>query len=203
MRPSLIIAVCAILSALPGWSQARTYSPDATSGPPGRLEVFGGFSLAGGGAPEGADTTGTDYGFNGGAAFHLISHVFLVADVSQFFHPQGGVDTTSDTAFLLGPRYWVPVGSNSRLSVFGEFLAGGDTYHNNGQFYTFRYNNATTFAMAAEGGLDYALSRHLTARFEGGYLHSTLDYSTYAGPANPAATPNNRGRFAVDMVYRF
>lgn len=187
----------------PAWSQTGSASSDVPSAEHARAEVFGGFSLAGGGPPQGGGKSAVDYGFNGGADFHLFPHVFLVGDVSQYSDPTDSVNTASDTAFLVGPRYLVAVGRNSPVSVFGECLAGGNSFHNNGQSYTFLYNSDTTFAFAADVGLDYALSRRLSLRLEGGYLHSTLDYSTYGGPAIPASTSNNRGRFAVDAVYRF
>lgn len=191
------------ISNSPAWCQAHPKASDVPSASNAEGEVFGGFSLTGGGASQAGGATGAEYGFNGGADFRLMPHFFLVADVGQFSHPTQSVDSTSDTTFLFGPRYLVSMRHNPRVSIFGEFLAGGDTYHNNGQAYTFAYNSATTFAFAVQGGADYALSRHMSVRFEGGYLHSTLDYSTYGGPPTPATTSNNRGRFAVDFVYRF
>lgn len=194
MRNPLFLTFCAILLSTQAWSQVTVDVPSAEQA---RADVFGGFSLAGGGV------LGTNYGFNGGADFRLFPHVFLVADVSQFSHPKNGENSSSDTAFLFGPRYLIPIRSNSRTSAFGQFLAGGDTFHNNGQTYTFTYNSATTFALAAEGGLDYAWNKRFSARFEGGYLHSSLEFSTYGGPANPSATASNRGIFAADVDYRF
>lgn len=108
----------------------------------------------------------------------MAPHIYLVVDVSQFSHPAESVDSASDTACLFGPRYLISLRHNAPVSVFGEFLAGGDTYHHNGQAHTFDYNNATTFALAAQAGLDYAWSGHVSTRFGGDYLHRTLDYST-------------------------
>lgn len=203
MKVLLFALVSSLIFNSPAWCQVHPNASDVPSASNAEGEVFGGFSLAGGGAPQAGGATGAEYGFNGGADVRLMPHIFLVADVSQFSHPTQSVDTTSDTAFLFGPRYLISLHRNARVSVFGEFLAGGDTYHNNGQAYTFDYNSATTFAFAVQGGADYALSRHLSTRFEGGYLHTNLQYSTYGGPPNPATAANNRGRFAVDFVYRF
>lgn len=155
-------------------------------------------SLAGGGA------LGTGYGFNGGFDFRIFPRLFVVADVKQFHDRSvSSSNTVSDTAFLFGPRYAVPVYPSARTSVFGQFLVGGDAFHNGGQAYTFTYNSATTFALGAEGGLQYAWSRRLGTRFVGGYLHGRLDNSTYGGPPNPSSNLNNRGTFAADLVYRF
>ncbi|MGB6973807.1 MAG: outer membrane beta-barrel protein [Terracidiphilus sp.] len=203
MKGLSCLALTLFLYAGSTWSQTGPAPGDVPSANRARAEVFGGFSFAGGGASQAGFATGIDYGFNGGADFRLRNHIFLVGDVSQYNDPTNNVDTSSDTVFLFGPRYLVALRPQSRVSLFGEFLAGGNAFHNSGQSYTFLYNSATTFAFAAEGGLDYAWSRHWSTRFEGGFLHSTLDYSTYGGPAVPATAPNSRGRFAADVVYRF
>ncbi|WP_348263120.1 hypothetical protein P8935_00855 [Telmatobacter sp. DSM 110680] len=191
-----LLALC-LSTAIQLRAQAHPGS-DATSASQASVEVFGGFSLAGGGL------TGTSYGFNGGADFRLVPRVFLVADINQFHVPSpSSSNTESETVYLAGPRYLVPVHSSSRTSLFGQFLIGGDTFHNGGQAYTYEFNNATSLALSADGGVDYALSRHLGARFQGGYLLTKLKYSTYGGPVNPSSASDNQGRFAVDIVYRF
>lgn len=182
---------------LPTFSQAHPPSTDVPSAADARAEVFGGFSMAGGGL------NGNGYGFNGGADFRLLHRVFLAADVNQFKDPPQPSNTMSETVYLVGPRFLVPLRPSSRTSVFAEFLAGGDTFHNRGQAYTFTYNSATTYALAADAGVDYAWSRHLSTRFEGGYLHNRLKYSTYGGPPSPSSAAENRGRLVVDLVYRF
>ncbi|HEY2469337.1 MAG TPA: outer membrane beta-barrel protein [Terracidiphilus sp.] len=203
MKVCSFLALCPILFAAQTWPQAHPTSGDVPSAARAQGEIFGGFSLAAGGASQQGSATGAQYGFNGGLDFPIARHFYLVAEVSQFSHPTGGVNTTSDTAFLFGPRYLIPLRPNSRVSVFGEFLLGGDAYHNTGQAYTIAYNSKTSFAFAIQGGLDYALSRRLSARFEGGYLRNTLYFSSYGGPPNPATASNNRGRFVIDFVYRF
>jgi hypothetical protein len=197
MKAALLSALCTLVLAAPGWCQVHLDSSDVPSAEQAKAEVFGGFSLADGGV------IGTGYGFNGGADFRMGHHFFVVIDVSQFSDPSQPSNTMSDTAFLFGPRYLTRIHPGSRASVFGEFLAGGDTFHNGGQAYTYRFNNSKDFAFAAEGGVDYAWNRHMSTRVTGGYLYGRLHNSTYGGPANPSYTANNRGRFAVDFVYRF
>ena len=198
MRICALCVFCMIPHVTQAWSQARPTSGDVSSAEHARGEIFGGFSLVGGGLLN------TGYGFNGGLDVRISRRVFVAVDVNEF-HDQSlsPVNPTSETVYLFGPRYLVPIHPNSRTSIFGEFLLGGDTFHNGGQAYTYAYNSATGFAFAGDGGLDYALSRHLSTRFEGGYLRSTLHYSTYGGPVSPATTANNRGRFAANLVYRF
>jgi len=198
VRICVFCVFCVPLLATQAWSQARPTSKDEPSAGQARAEVFGGFSLAGGGLLN------TGYGFNGGLDVPVASRIFVVVDVNRFIDQSiSPVNPTSETVYLFGPRYLVPIHPNSRTSIFGELLLGGDTFHNGGQAYTYAYNSATGFAFAGEGGLDYALSRHLSTRFEGGYLRSTFHYSTYGGPVSPATTANNRARFAANFVYRF
>lgn len=199
---SRALVFCSFLAlSLPATIQLRaqaTPGSDANSASQASCEVFGGFSLAGGGL------TGTGYGFNGGADFRLIPRLFLTADINQIYEKiPSSSNSQSESVYLAGPRYLVPIHSSSRTSVFGQFLFGGDTFHNGGQPYTYEFNNATSFAFSGDGGVDYALSQHLSARFQGGYLFTRLKYSTYGGPANPSSASDSRARFAVDCVYRF
>lgn len=193
---ALSVALCIVAFAPSVWCQAQATSSEIRSADQD-VEVSGGFSLAGGGA------TGTGYGANGGFDVRVHPRIFIVADIDQFYdYSPSSSDSTSETTFLFGPRYIVAHPS-TRTSAFGQFLLGADAFHNAGQAYTWQYNSATSLAFAVEGGLDYALTRHLSARFTGGYLHTRLTNSTYGGPVIPSSIPNNRGRFAVDVVYRF
>ncbi len=193
---------CSILAlSLPATIQLRAQArpgSDRTSASQASVEVFGGFSLAGGGI------TGSSYGFNGGADFRLVPRIFLVGDINQFhLSSPSSSNTESETVYLVGPRYLVPLHSSSRTSVFGQFLIGANTFHNGGQAYTYEFNNATSFALSGDAGVDYAFSRHLSARFQGGYLLTKPKYSTYGGPVTPSSASDNQVRFAMDVVYRF
>ena len=207
MKARSLFALFGFLCGISGSSQANPSSRDIPSAEQAKAEIFGGLALAGGRAPTngGGATTGMVWGFNAGADFRLFPHIFVAADVIRFPVTSSGSasDSTSDTFFLVGPRYLVRVRSAPRASVFGEFLAGGNTYHNSGQAYTWAYNNATNYAFTVDGGLDVSVSRRLGLRFEAGYLRSKLTVSTYGGPANPPYVTDNLGQFAVDAVYRF
>lgn len=206
MKVHRVLALSIAFSAASAWSQNPPAPSDVPSALNSRFEIFGGFALQGGRAPNnaGRNETGTARGFNGGVDLRLVPHLFAVANVIQSFPSSAsGSDTTSDTIFLFGPRYVARARSNPRFSVFGEFLAGCNTYHNSGQAYTWAFNSATNYAFTAGGGFDYAWSRHLGIRFDGGYLRTRFTLSTYGGPANPPYITNNLGQFSVDMVYRF
>lgn len=207
MKVFPLLALCSFSCCLSAWPQAHPTSNDVPSAEQARAEIFGGFALVGGSAPtnSGGNSTGVGWGFNAGADFHLAPHIFAVANVMRFPISSSGsaIDATSDTMFVFGPRYLVRIRSAPRASVFGEFLAGANTYHNDGQPYTWAYNNATNFAFTADGGVDWSVARRLGIRFEAGYLRTRFTVSTFAGPANPAYVTDNLGQFAVDLVYRF
>ena len=198
MRICVFCVFCVPLLATQAWSQARPTSKDEPSAGQARAEVLAVFPspVVAFSIPAMVSTADFDV--------PVASRIFVVVDVNRFIDQSiSPVNPTSETVYLFGPRYLVPIHPNSRTSIFGELLLGGDTFHNGGQAYTYAYNSATGFAFAGEGGLDYALSRHLSTRFEGGYLRSTFHYSTYGGPVSPATTANNRARFAANFVYRF
>lgn len=197
MKIRAISTLCTLLLAPLAWSQSQPASSDAQSSDPVKAEVFGGFSMAAGGL------LGTGLGYNAGGDFRLAHRIFLAAEFDQFRDPAQPSNKMSDYLFLAGPRYLFPLQRSSRSSFFGEVLFGGNTFHNSGQAYTYSYNNATNYALAADAGVDVGLARHFALRFEGGYLYSKLAYSTYGGPVSPSTTGNNRARFAIDAVYRF
>jgi hypothetical protein len=166
-------------------------SPDHGPGRPS-FEVSGGFALAGGG------TLGTDIGFNAGVDARVQGPIYFVAETTHL-RATNESNNTSDTAVLAGPRYrW-----GGAKAVFADFLAGADVFHNSGQFYTYTYNSATNFAFAADAGADLPVGRRLAIRPMGGFFRTRLTNSTYSGPVNPSHTSSNRGRFAIDVAYRF
>lgn len=207
MKARCFLAFCLTLFSVSASCQSLPGESDVPSAEQARAEVFGGFALEGGRAPAngGRSATGSAWGFNGGADFRMFPHIFLVADVIGFPLTSSGSssNSSSDTFFLFGPRYLVHTRSQPRVAVFGQFLAGGDTYHNTGQPYTWAFNNATNLAFTADGGVDLSVAKRLGLRFEAGYLRTKLTVSTYSGPANPPYVTENLGLFAVNVVYRF
>jgi hypothetical protein len=177
------------------FSSCFTFAQASRGGEASRpaFEVSGGFALAGGG------TLGTNFGFNAGFDARAHGPIYIAADSTYLRHPDQPSNGSADTALLAGPRYrW-----GGARAVFADFLAGADVFHNSGQFYTYQYNNATNFALAADAGADLPLGRRLAIRPMGGFFWTRLTNSTYSGPVNPSHTSSNRGRFAIDVAYRF
>jgi hypothetical protein len=188
-----ILAAHFLISGVLAWCQVQPARPASDTA----VEVFGGFALGAGGP------LGTNPGFNAGVDFKVYPRIFVVADVGHFIDTHEPSNNTTDTSILFGPRYMVRLSGSSRAAVFSDVLLGADVFHNSGQSYTYAYNNATSFAVAVDGGLDYRLSKHLGLRGEAGYEHTSLTNSTYSGPVTPATTANNRARVEADLVFRF
>jgi hypothetical protein len=167
-------------------------SPDRAASRPA-FEASGGFALAGGGP------LGANIGFNAGFDARAHGPIYIAAETTYLRHPNEPSNGSADTAVLAGPRYrW-----GGAKAVFADFLAGADVFHNSGQFYTYRYDNATNFALAADAGADLPLGRRMAVRPLGGFFWTRLTNSTYSGPVTPAHISSSRGRFAIDVAYRF
>jgi hypothetical protein len=191
MRAVVIGIALALLAPVFGWSQEAS----AVSGR--AVEAFGGYSLEAGGV------LGSHSGFHGGVDFPLTGHIQGVGEVGYLIVGTYGTGIMSETSFLFGPRYEVPLSESSRTQVFADVLAGADVFHNGRQSYTWIYNDGTGFALSVDGGVDYRVSRHFAVRGLGGYFYSRLTNSTYGGPVNPATTANSRMRVEASVVYRF
>ena len=188
MTPRILPIVVLLLSGTLAFGQSR----DHRAGSPG-FEVSGGFALAGGG------TVAPGVGFIAGIDARARGPLYFAAETTWFSVSHEAAYGASDTAILAGPRYR----RGGATAMFVDFLAGAYIFHNRGQPYTWAYNDATSFALAADLGADVAWGDHLAFRPQGGYFFTPLTNSTYGGPANPAHTSLNRGRFGIGVAYRF
>ena len=170
-----------------------------------RVEVFGGytymdpdFSLV---TPNGVS------GWNASAAFKVRRWIGFDADFSGFnpsysYGPGQATVSGKTYTFLFGPQVALPRG---RFSPFGRFLMGvshvtpqdisGTTYP------IFRSDNALT--VAAGGGLDYSVTRHIAIRGQIDWLYAWL---TPIGGGDPGANyVKNRSvvRISPGLVFRF
>lgn len=97
--------------------------------------------------------------------------------------------------FLGGPRFTLPV--SGRVQPFADVLAGGQYLNNSSNHHSWLYTNGGGPAVAADGGLDIALTNRLSFRGEAGYV-----YSRFAEFALPSVN-NNRWRAATYVVFHF
>jgi len=192
LRAWLVTVVFLLLSA---FAMAQSSS---------RVEVFGGytymrpdFSLA---SPNSAS------GWNASANFKAWRRIGFVADFSGFYpsysYPQGASVSGKAFAFLFGPQVSFPHG---RFSPFTRFLIGAAhvTPQNIGgtSYNFFRSNNA--LSLAAGGGLDYSVARHIAIRGQVDWLYAKL---TPLGGGDPGVNyVKNRSvaRISTGVVFRF
>lgn len=161
-----------------------------------KADLYGGFAVTAGGP------VGTGRGYSAGGDIRLRGPLYLAIDGTGFWETASTRQGSSENISLFGPLFRRATGSHG-MAVFGDLLAGMDFFRNKGQSYTWTYNDATLPALAADAGIDIPVSTHWAIRPEGGYLWTRFKNSTYGGPVSPANTIVNRGRFFVDMVYRY
>ena len=152
-RAAILLAACLgllLLSASRIWAQSErmelgaNYNYVRTNAPPGDC---GCFSMNGGSGW---------FGYNFGRGLGLLGEVG-----SQYASNINS--TTADltlTSFLVGPRFAWHRGH--RIAPFGEVLVGGA--HASGALTSGRSGSENAFAMAAGGGVDIKLGRHVALR---------------------------------------
>src|SRR5487761_2457507 len=128
-------------------------------------------------------------GLGGGVSFHVMPWLPGVGEFNVVVGTSSVANTVVVSNYLFGPRISRPLRNSSRATPFGDFLIGGQALTNSSSQHSYYYGNGGGMAIAADGGLDFGLSRHFALRGEGGYL-----YSRYATP--PTTTSNSRGRGA-------
>ena len=148
-----------------------------------KVEIFGGYSWAG----------GNFHGWNASVTGNLSKSVGLVADFSGHYGSEieGPILVDEDAhSFLFGPRF---SHRGKRLTPFAYALFGITRFHESATISGQRLSDADTgFSPALGGGLDVAVSKHVAIRaFQ-------LDYfrPNFFGEAH------NRGRLAFGIVLR-
>ena len=133
-------------------------------------------------------------GLGGGASFHVYRMFEVVGQFDSYVGTSGVANTTTLFDYMVGPR--ISMNRDSRLSPFADFMAGGQYLHNGSTQHAYYYGNGGGAALAADGGTELRLTRHLALRAQAGFIHST-----FATP--PTTTSNNRLRAATFLVFRF
>jgi hypothetical protein len=192
------------LLAFPGAAAHPTPFPAAASSGdeegPGRqtprFEVAGGYSYVNFNPGDPFDSF-SNHGATGSFAYNANRWLGLTAELGgyNFSRSVGNSITGSWKTYLFGPRlnlrrfdYFVP---------FAEVLFGGATA---GLEMTGNPNgNQSAFAMAAGGGLDVVLMKHLAWRF------AQIDYlmTNFSGPFVGASSRQNSLRVGSGLVYRW
>lgn len=187
MRRGLrIIAVLLLsLSSVLVWSQTRT----ADDGDAGPWDVYGGAAFTGN------NPAGGNFGAGFGIDRRFTRWVGAAGEYTFVQTSCCVVNNIVLSDFLGGLRLHLP--SSGRVRPFADFLAGGQYLSNSSNHHSWYYSNGGGPAIAADGGLDIALTRRLALRNEAGYVYS--QFATFGGPSQS----NNRWRAGVYLVFHF
>src|SRR5882724_4684732 len=141
------------------------------------------------------------HGSSGSFTYNASRWVGLTAEVGGYQFQRNLFPLTGSNAgvggtflsFLFGPR--LSLRKFDRFVPFGEFLVGGA----NGESVLVGGQRQSAFAIAAGGGLEIVLTKHLAWRF------AQLDYlmTTFSGTALGASGRQNNFRAGTGVVVRF
>lgn len=178
------------LSSTVAWSQAEPGRAASAT----RLDVYGGAAFTGNN--PGVATTG----FNAGVGARVLPWMAGVFDLSSYFGSNSVADTAVLTDYLVGPRLFAPRSGRSRVRPYADVLFGGQSLHHTSTQHSYYPGNGNGLAVAADGGVDLGISRHLAIRGQAGFIYSRF---AVVGTGLTGPLTNNRYRAGVGMVYRF
>ena len=165
------------------------------------VQVFGGYSYV----PTSFSFVGSgENGWNTALDINSRKWVGFTADFAQYFSTfseGGGVpnDSAKTYTFLFGPRVSVPLSKAPKVTPFGHFLIGAAHISENSS-YAGEFSTSTSFAWDFGGGADFRLTRHLSLRGEGNYLHNHFVTSDNQLQTRVA---DWHGRISTGVVFRF
>ena len=136
-------------------------------------------------------------GVDGGFTYNATRYLGLTGELAQYGFSRnvsGNQTRGSFSTYLFGPR--LNLRKFDRFVPFAEFLFGATR---GGQGVTGNIDNQGAFAMAAGGGVDVVLTKHIAWRF------AQLDYlmTSYSGPSLGANARQNNLRAGTGLVIRF
>jgi opacity protein-like surface antigen len=165
---------------------------------PDRIEVFGGytyidpdFSLV---AANGVS------GWNASVDFRGYDYTGFVADVSGLYPRQhyGPVTASGQSyTFLFGPQFTFSLG---RFSPFAHVLAGL-AHVTPGSFSFVESNNS--FGVAAGGGVDYSVKRHIAIRGQADWLYTHFTPIAAMEQGTNFTKNRNVARISTGVVFKF
>jgi len=171
-----------------------------------RVEIFGGYSYLNfdfSTPTKGLVDRESFNGWEASATFNVNRWLGLEGDFSGHYKGDclnvSGL-TCKDYSFMGGPRFAYRRG---KATVFAHGLFGGD--HLSGSFSGFSISH-TAFALAAGGGIDYAVTKHISIRIgEVDYLmtrHAAQDFIPLLSGLNLPGHENNV-RVSAGVVFTF
>lgn len=182
---SRLSLICLLLSGTTVWSQVR-----AENEPLPRGEIYAGAVFAG------DNPSNANNGFGIGADFRAWRWFGGQGEVDTFINANG-TNTVTLVDYLFGVRTATRWRAHSRIDLFADLLAGGQTLNNSDSSqHSFYYGNGSGMAVASDAGVDVGLMRRLAVRGKGGFV-----FSNFA--AGSSQIGNYRWQTAIDLVYRF
>jgi hypothetical protein len=186
---SLLIFALAF-AGVSAWSQ--TQASKGSSHETG--DVYAGYSVV-----PNTFVLGVANGWNAGLDIGT-RRIAAVLDVGQYFSSDSFGASSKTFTFMAGPRFWIPVGKASRIRPFTDVLIGGAYASTTNFASTQALKSNAEFAFAADGGIDYRLSPHFSARLDGGYLRV---HYTPSDNQLLQAFPANHARISTGILYCF
>ena len=168
---------------------ASAQTPAAVDFNSSRWEVFAGTAWAG------PNPSNARFGGDGGLNFRIVRPINVAGEVSVCTHTAGG-NTATLVDYFVGPRFSTTWSARSRVSLFADFLFGGQTMTNSNNNPEIYYMNNTSFALAGDVGFEVALTRHLAVLGQGGFVESKFEQ-------NSLLEGNYRLRAEANVAYRF
>lgn len=168
------------------------------------VEVFGGYAYMNPDFSQ-VDQNGGPSGWDASVSFNTTRWIRAVADFSGFYSddhfPGGGTNHETGQAytFLFGPQFSFPVG---RFSPFARFLVGAAhvTPQLVGEQSSNAFQSPNALALAAGGGVDCYISRHVGVRGQADWIYARL---TPLNDEGGNYNKRNVARIAAGLVFRF
>jgi hypothetical protein len=173
----------------------------AQSDAPARHEVYGGYTYLSNtfnGIPGSRQALN---GWDASLAFPSWHHIRFKVDTFGYRGTNLGAPQHAIFIVAGGQYAW----RFHRESIFGESLFG-DAGLNRNWGPNQVPGASASFAMLFGGGLDTSLTKHLTYRVDGDYLHTNFALGADLIPPNPyriPGLPNSFGRTSTGLVWKF
>ena len=179
------------------WSQTQAANPGVKHS----FDVYGGYSYLPTNVFQGSGKVfGGESGWDAGLEGKVSRWLGIKGEFSQYFSTYDSADSSRTEVFLVGPEASIVLGQTGRWRSFADLLVGGTHVGYSAPFGFTPFKASTVFALSADGGVDYRLSRRLWLRGQGGYLY---DNFTTNDNQLQSAVPAGHVRIATGLVYEF
>lgn len=188
MKGKFLLSVLTLI--FPASLAAQVTTPPADAPIPfQRYEVFAGADYI---SANQVKNSSALVGFNVGADAKLVKWFGGEIDFGDFVYSTSSLAAPRTTTLMAGPQFFIP---SDKITGFIHVLFGGEHNSNAG------IKPDISFAYALGGGVEYALSNHLSVRVSGDAILS----ATTQDPNNLGFSPHtySNGRASGGVAYHF